>query len=182
MSDFYTNLYSGQERENNVLEYLLSNGLSCDIYKNKTGKFDFLGEPKTNQDIRINGKIYKCPDIRVFDRKKENRIIYRVKVKSLYGKDKFSHLFNKIPVVGISIKAFENYVLFQNVDEVDCSVVFVIGEGEWEYEYFWETLPNLQKIKHKVGNLYGEKDGYFWRIQDLNEGLESLVNDIMWKV
>lgn len=126
--------------------------------------------------IEINGKNITCPDIEIYRNSEMNEMVMRVEVKSFYDYMKDSPVKTNENILGIREALIQDYLKVEKYEEVECRIVFVIGDSNFGARcFYWETLDNLYYKIPKVEGMYqGRGDTYkrkyyFWRVSDLRE-------------
>jgi hypothetical protein len=167
---------SGEKKEEMILNFL------SDKYNVKRYLHNYYVDDWNNvhfdQDIECNGKIYKCPDLYILETKEGKNIILRIEIKGF--RELNSSTFSGTEIVSIEKYKFDYYLNLQNSEEVESSVLFVIGNenlGFEDFTFYWETLNNLTKIKNKTATIY-KYPSLCWRTKDLKYGIDGFLNYI----
>ena len=156
-------------KEEYVLDFLLRKNKHAEIYK----AYDPDGK-EIAQTFVIDNFYRSRPDIDVYDGKDRKEIIIRVEVKG----------FTDMPrvegrkILGIKEKQFYSYIEFGQLTETEIFIVFVVGDSEDNFEFYWESVSNLYSLKKYQSAYKGSRDSkehkyVFWNPKSLKFGLNG---------
>jgi len=124
------------------------------------------------QIISIQDQSYICPDLEVYHDSSRTMFLMRVEVKSL------SSLYTKYKLKGkyLTVKKyqFDSYYRLQRDEEVECRIVFVVGDNlPMEYDIYWARLNDLENSEFLVLDAYGDGEDYLFDISVFNRGIDE---------
>ena len=169
-------LSKGRKVENDVIDVLTEKFFGFSF--NRYSVFDNAGN-EVPQTVLIRGKRVRHPDINVVDFfTKNNELILRIEIKSFssFYKNNVPDILTDNDFLVIEKEAFDDYIYLQNSGEIECKILLVVGSSE--YLFYWDTLDNLKnKICYSGWFSPFQTDCYFWFPNDLNSGIDNLVED-----
>lgn len=157
-------------KERHVVNILKKKGYSAKLLE----MFDDNGK-EIPQTYSVSGYKRSAPDIDVFESEDKREVILRVEVK---GFESFPKI-NNTNVLGIEYRKLNHYLELLFLSEVETKILFVIGKvgDEASYDYYWEDLYEITKIKSIRKNYTFDglvwSDFIFWKPQDLHHGLDG---------
>lgn len=153
----FDNFDKGKYWEQEVALWLESKGYNVELYRS----YDACGKEIAQIYLYLDGSSNCHPDMIVNKKSSKNGNSYiEVKFisyfyKNSFGKTSYNLLKRDREYVSIHSYQFESYLQLSRWKEMDCYIVFCMGEDK---AWYTENIEKLNSIKIKVTNAYTPRE------------------------